>query len=509
MKALSVEQSIMDGEKELKELYKYVETNAQEFKAYDMEIEVFSRIMQIGLAAMKCYFAEKGTGDVGVELELDEGTVLKKESTLRGRNYFSIFGKIKVPRAYYHCEGQPGVMPLDALADFPERSYSYLLQDWMDTLSIRDSFKESEITLSKLLGLKVSSSRFEVVNQESGKNYDRFYEKKELPSSDSEGVIQVVQFDGKGVPVIKKEAAKLKVRQGKGEKRQKKKEAMVGVSYTVDKNERTPEEVAENLIYPEKARAKKKADKKADVIVLHPPKAQNIRRMASLERTKKEVAEEIMEDAERRNPDDLRPWVVVMDGALGLWNLVAKMFCGTDYVGILDIIHVVEYLWIAGNAMHGENHPETKKWVYKKLLSILQGNVGRVIGSLKQTLTKRKKMSKSKRYAIEKVIRYFENHRQWMDYDEYLKEGFPIGSGVVESTCGHTVKDRMEGTGRRWSIEGAESTLLLRSVYTSGDWDAYWEWHMKLERSRLYGGVFKALGIADDYYNDILTKKAA
>ena len=284
---------------------------------------------------------------------------------------------------------------------------------------------------------------------------------------------------------------------------------MVGVSYTVDKNERTPEEVAENLIYPEKARAKKKADKKADVIVLHPPKAQNIRRMASLERTKKEVAEEIMEDAERRNPDDLRPWVVVMDGALGLWNLVAKMFCGTDYVGILDIIHVVEYLWIAGNAMHGENHPETKKQVYKKLLSILQGNVGRVIGSLKQTLTKRKKMSKSKRDAIEKVIRYFENHRQWMDYDEYLKEGFPIGGGVVESTCGHTVKDRMEGTGRRWSIEGAESTLLLRSVYTSGDWDAYWEWHMKLERSRLYGGVFKALGIADDYYNDILTKKAA
>ncbi len=83
---------------------------------------------------MKCYFAKKGTGDVGVELELDDGTALKKESTLRGRNYFSIFGKIKVPRTYYHCVGQSGVMPLDALADIPERSYSYLLQDWMDTL---------------------------------------------------------------------------------------------------------------------------------------------------------------------------------------------------------------------------------------------------------------------------------------------------------------------------------------------------------------------------------------
>ncbi|MCP4140806.1 MAG: hypothetical protein GY755_11040 [Chloroflexi bacterium] len=96
-----------------------------------------------------------------------------------------------------------------------------------------------------------------------------------------------------------------------------------------------------------------------------------------------------------------------------------------------------------------------------------------------------------------------------MAYDEYLEEGFPIGGGVVESTCGHTVKDRMEGTGRRWSIQGAESTLPLRSVYTSSDWNAYWEWHMKLERSRLYGGVFEALGIADEYYNDILNKKAA
>ncbi len=157
---------------------------------------------------------------------------------------------------------------------------------------------------------------------------------------------------------------------------------MVGVSYTVNRNKRTPQEVAENLIYPEKAKAEKEADKKADVIVLKPAKAQNIRRMASLERTEKEVAEKIMEDAKRRNPDDLRPWAVVMDGASGLWNLVAKMFCGADYVGIQDIIHVVEYLWVAGNALYGENQPETKKWVYKWLLSILQGNAGRVIGGL-------------------------------------------------------------------------------------------------------------------------------
>ena len=507
MKALSVEKSIFEGEKEVKELFNFVTTNAENFKAYDMEKAIFKRIMQIGLTAMKCYFAEKGTGDLGSEIVSEDGTVLNRESALRCRNYFSVFGKASVPRTYYRCDGKPGIMPLDAQTDFPKRCYSYLLQEWMDILSIRETFKESEITLTRLLGLSVSSSRFEVVNRDSSSNYDEFYEEKELPPSESEGEIQVAQFDGKGVPVIKKEAAKLKSRQGKGEKRQKKKEAMVGVSYTVNKNERAAEEVAENLIYSERARKKKEEKKKKGEEIPKHPKAQNIRRLASLERTKKEVVEEIVDDSKRRNPDNIRPLVVVMDGALILWDLVAKVLSGIDYVGILDIIHVVEYLWKAGNVLHGEKNSKTEKWVYDQLLSILQGNVGRVIGGLKQTLQKRK-LTKNKRKTIEGVIRYFENHIKWMRYDEYLKAGFPIGSGVVESTCGHTVKDRMEGSGRRWSIKGAESTLLLRSIYTSGDWDAYWDLHMKLERKRLYGGALKALGIADGYDTDIQLKKA-
>lgn len=107
-----------------------------------------------------------------------------------------------------------------------------------------------------LLDLKVSQSCFETVNRSSSESYDEFYQEKQLPPAESEGEIQVLGFDGKGVPVIKEEAARLKARQGKGEKRQKKKEAMVGVSYTIDQKKRTPSEVAENLIYPERAKEK-------------------------------------------------------------------------------------------------------------------------------------------------------------------------------------------------------------------------------------------------------------
>ena len=157
---------------------------------------------------------------------------------------------------------------------------------------------------------------------------------------------------------------------------------MAGVSHTVGGDKRTPEEVAENLIYPEKAKAEKEANLKADVIVLKPPEAQNIHRTAGLESTEKEAVEVIMEDAWKRDSDDKRPWAAVMDGASGLWHSTAEMFSGTDYTGVRDIIHVVEYLWVAGDALNGENTPETDKQVCKRLLSILPGDVGRVTGGL-------------------------------------------------------------------------------------------------------------------------------
>jgi hypothetical protein len=144
----------------------------------------------------------------------------------------------------------------------------------MDLLSIRDSFGEASITLNKILKSGISPSRFEVVNRESANSYDEFYQNKELPTPDSEGEIQVIGFDGKGVPVIKSEPAKIQSRLGKGEKRQKKKEAIVGVSYTIDPKVRTPEEVAENLVYPEEAGKREKRQKNKELS--HPKYGQKI-----------------------------------------------------------------------------------------------------------------------------------------------------------------------------------------------------------------------------------------
>jgi len=151
MEAFSVEHSLLEGDKEVKELFNFVRDNARQFEAYEIEKGIFAKLMKIGFTAMKCYFAEKGTGDIGPKLVLDDGSVLKKTNTLNGRDYFSVFGKLKVPRSSYRIEGQNAVMPLDAQANLPQRCYSYLLQEWMDFFTIRDTFDESRLSLEKLL----------------------------------------------------------------------------------------------------------------------------------------------------------------------------------------------------------------------------------------------------------------------------------------------------------------------------------------------------------------------
>jgi len=503
MQAFSIEQSIIEGENQVQDLFKFAENMSCSLDAYEMEKGIFVRLMNIGLSALKAYFASLGTGDVASELSLEDGTIMKKQPGLYGRDYFSVFGKIKIPRTCYRGENTSGIMPLDAKANLPERCYSYLLQEWMNVFNIRDSFSESKISLNKLMGLEISQSRFEVVSRESCINYDDFYAHKSLPDSQTEGELQVLSFDGKGVPVIKKEAAKIKARLNKGEKKQKKKEALVGIIYTVNPNIRTPEQVARNLVYPDQSK-QDKSDKK--MIPSAPVKAQNIRRMASLERSKEEVMTEIVKDSVRRDPQQHRPWVVVMDGALHLWTLIKSVLKGFDFIGVLDIIHVVEYLWDAANALDKDKKLDRHKWVYNRLISILNGNVGRVVGGLKQIITKnkkKKKLTKAQIEELERVITYFRNHKQWMKYDKYLKAGYPIGSGVVESACGHTVKNRMEGTGRRWSIKGAESILQLRSIYTSHDWDSYWRSHMIVQREKKYDAVLNSrYETSDDYKKD-------
>jgi hypothetical protein len=484
MDALEVERSIAEGEQALQALITFARENAGKLEAHEAEKSIFKRLLPIGLAAMKLYFAQRGTGDVGAAVTRADDVLLPREHLLRGRDYFSIFGKFKVARTCYRTPGEPGICPLDAQVNLPERCYSYFLQEWMTVFEVEHPFKESAGWFEQLFDLDVAESVLMEVAKEAPQDYEAFYAQRPVPPEESAGEFLVVSFDGKGVPMIKEEAVKLKAKLGTGEKRQKKKEALVGVSYTVDPKPRSPEALAELLVDPEAARARRQQEGTRD----EAPRAQQVRRMASLVRTKQAVMECMKADAERRDPHHRKPLVVLLDGALGLWNLATKLFKPWKRVTfVLDIMHVVGYLWSAANALFGEASQAGKHWVQQKLTAILRGRVGYVIGGLRQILTKQR-LRKSVRETLAKVITFFHNHRRWMQYGVYLAAGLPVGTGVVESACGSVVKHRMEGEGKRWSLAGAEAILTLRSLKKSHDNDLrdYWRFHARQGRGRLY-----------------------
>ncbi len=118
---------------------------------------------------------------------------------------------------------------------------------------------------------------------------------------------------------------------------------------------------------------------------------------------------------------------------------------------------------------------------------LLEGKVDRVIRSFRQLLVTRR-LTGEKRKRLQAIITYYDNNQQHMRYDEYLAEGYPIGSGVAEGACRHLVKDRLERTGMRWSLAGAQAMLhLRRPLYINGDWPVFVEYRIQREQVALYG----------------------
>jgi hypothetical protein len=485
MEALEVALSIAEGEPALQALLHCVRESAGKLEAHEAEQGIFTRRLPIGLAAMPRYVAQRGTGAVGPAVTRADGGVLPREHALRGRDDCSLFGQCAVPRTCYRRLGEPGLFPLDAQVNLPARGDADFLQAWMTMVAVEHPFQARTGCFAPLVDLEVAESVLTAVANEAPQDDAAVDAQRPVPPEESAGELLVVSVDGQGGPRIKEEAVKLKAKVGTGEQGQKKQEALVGVSYTVDAKPRSPEALAELLVEPAAARARRQPAGTRD----EAPRAPQVRRVARVGRTKPPVRERIKADVERRDPQHRKPLVVWLDGALGLWNLATKLFKPWKRVTfVLDIRHVMSSLWSAANALFGDASQAGKRWVPQTLTEILRGRVGYVIGGLPQILTKQR-LRQSRRETLAKVSTFFHNHRRWLPYDAYLAAGLPVGTGVVEAACGSVVKHRREGEGKRWSLEGAEAILTLRSRKKSHDNDlrAYWKFRARQMRGRLYG----------------------
>jgi len=469
------------------EMTRYVERVTREKSPiHEVEKEIWQRILQMGRLALEQFLAGQGTGDLGETLSTPEGRTLKRLNDTHPRKYQSVFGEFVIERTVYGTrEGQKiEAVPLDARLQLPESEFSYLLQDWAQALGVEHAFARTAEVLHMILNWSPPVDSLERMNQQMAESVTAFRESLPAPKAEEEGEILVVTADNKGVP-MRRPAAQLPAgrHRKKGEKANKKRMAAVGCVYTVDPKFRTAEEVVEALFREEPCR---KTEKKSE------PTAQHKRLWSSLSyewEGKNYNGEEnvfqwmTQEVSARWKPNQLL--ACVMDGQRSLWKTLEKHIPSEKLVEILDLLHVAPRLWEAAHLFHAEGSVEAEQFVRERLLRILRGEAGYVIGGMRQMGTKRG-LRKSQREKLQALCNYLEKNLHRMRYDEYLAAGYPIASGVIEGACRYVVKDRMERAGMRWTVAGAQAMLDLRTTYVNGQWHDFQAHRIARERERLY-----------------------
>jgi hypothetical protein len=213
------------------------------------------------------------------------------------------------------------------------------------------------------------------------------------------------------------------------------------------------------------------------------PKPQNKITWGSLTDGPQRAVSRLKKAVDQRLPQ-ANELVCILDGERSLWASVYAYFPAAFFV--LDIFHVLEHLGKVALLFHDEDSPQAREFVTERLRMLLQGKAGRMIGGLKQMLTKHE-LPNAARHSLNQVVRYLERNRQHMRYEICLAKGYPIGSGVIEGACLNLINDRLELTGMSWTMRGAESMIRLRAVHINKDWDSFWKHRPRAQRQGLYG----------------------
>ena len=322
-------------------------------------------------------------------------------------DYWSVFGKLEVSRAYFYVPGYGGKTPLDRALSLPARCYSDLLMECAELLAVDSAYDKATQVLARLLGVDASVLALEMTVAEHSQAVLRFYAQREAFARREEGPILVAQADGKGVRLVRDEAPPTG-RRGKGNKKTRKKEAIAVAVYTIAPYPRTPPEVVAALFQEEAPLGERPVPHHKQVFASLDGKAAALRRLARW--------------AAKRDGLHIRQRVALTDGAEALQDQMRHQL--PNFTLVLDIIHVVEHLWAAGTALYGETDPQREPWVRTQTLDILSSRTDRV---LKRLDTRAKTLAATSHTvkALRRVAGYLQRNQPYMDYARYLKMGWP------------------------------------------------------------------------------------
>lgn len=434
-------------------------------------------------AMMQAHFDLRSAQEREVEVRGADG-IERAQVRRSSRTVETKFGEVELERNLYQAPGVTGLAPLDAAMELAAEKYSLEVRRIVAEESARASFDEVVELVKKQSGAEVPKRQVEALAQRAARDFDAFYQAR-LREPEATDDLLILSFDGKGIAMrlddlrdATRKAAeatprRMHTRLAKGEKPNRKRMAEVAAVYSLQAWPRTIADVLHGLS------DKRDADR---------PRPTNKRVWASVEHTAQRVIDDAFAEALRRDPERRRRWVVLVDGNRDQLRRIqrAARGVGVDITIVLDIVHVLEYLWRAAYAFHAEGTPEAESWVEHHLQRLLQGRSGGEIAKSLRLMATTHALDADAAKPVRKAAGYLVKNTKWLHYDRALADGLPIATGVIEGACRYLVQDRMGRTGARWSLAGAEAVLRLRALRTSGDFDDYWQFHLAQEHQRTH-----------------------
>lgn len=407
------------------------------------------------------------------------------------RQLETIFGQVVVSRVGYSTQEPElsALYPQDGQLNLAVDKYSDGLRRRVAEEGSKVSFSETSATISATTGGSIGKRQCEEVIVNVAQDFDAFYEQRQPKEAESPTDLLVISSDGKGIVMHGKDlreatakaaqkaaqSGQKQVRLSPGQKRQRKRMATVASVYSVARHQRSAEDIfGEERDPPPR------------------PLIANKRVWADVRQDAKTVIKSAFEEAQRRDPQHQREWVMLVDGEphqLAYAKASAKTL-GVQVSIILDFIHVLEYLWKAAFCFFDSGSQQAEGWVRERGLRILQGKSSDVAAGIRRSATLQN-LSLSAREKVDKCADYLLKNRAYLRYDEYLLKGYPIATGVIEGACRHLIKDRMDITGARWRLDRAEAVLRIRALRSSGDFDEYWAFHKINEFRRNHASKFE------------------
>ena len=383
------------------------------------------------------------------------------------RQLGTFFGKVGYGRTYFYRSGG-GDYPLDIKLGLPRDGFSLLLASHAVRLATKVSYAQTVLILTLFLHWSPAQESLEGLVLGLGRHTTAWFEHAAAPQGDGE--VLVIQVDSKATPTAP--AAELAQRRGprvanphpgsprhrgraarqcrggkkhrqKGDKAKNGKMAIIAVLYTLRESaDGTLEGPLNKRVYASYA-----------------PK----RHALAIARR----------EADKRGftPQSGKRIQLVTDGDNDLERYIAELFPEAEHT--IDVYHVVEYLWEAGECLYREGSAELTEWVETQKAALYAGRVAEIIAELTQRLKQLDAQPSSLRARLTKIQEYLTKRQAKMDYKRLREQDWEISSGAVEGAVRYVIAQRFDCGGMRWIKERAEALLQLRCIEVNNDWQAF------------------------------------